>query len=115
MSAFMADEDYDHAKKPRQAEEEPLLLRLPPPQISPEDIQELPSWITGTAVICMVVARQPIIMCLHQAVTCMVAPQALISMSLHIAERVNMIFKQISRLILNLFMNQLPHPDNKNT
>ena len=67
------------------------------------------------AVICMVVGRQLIIMCLHQAVICMVAPQVLISMSLHIAERVNMIFKQISRLILNLFMNQLPHPGNKNT
>ena len=67
------------------------------------------------AVICMVVGRQLIIMCLHQAVICMVAPQVLISMSLHIAEQVNMIFKQISRLILNLFMNQLPHPGNKNT
>ena len=67
------------------------------------------------AVICMVVGRQLIIMCLHQAVICMVAPQVLISMSLHIAEQVNMIFKQIFRLILNLFMNQLPHPGNKNT
>ena len=67
------------------------------------------------AVICMVVARQPITMGLRQAVICIVAPQVLISMSLHIAERVNMIFKEISRLIPNLFMNQLPHPGNKNT
>ena len=67
------------------------------------------------AVICMVVALQPITMGLRQAVICIVVPQVLISMSLHIAERVNMIFKQISHLILNLFMNQLPHPGNKNT
>ena len=60
-------------------------------------------------------AHQTITMGLRQAVTCTVVPQVLISMSLHIAERVNMIFKQISRLILNLFMNQLPHPGNKNT
>ena len=65
------------------------------------------------AVICM--ALQPITMGLRQAIICIVVPQVLISMSLHIAERVNMIFKQISRLILNLFMNQLPHPANKNT
>ena len=67
------------------------------------------------AVICMVVVHQTITMGLHQAVICIVVPQVLISMSLHIAERVNMIFKQISRLIPNLFMNQLPHPGNKNT
>ena len=66
------------------------------------------------AVICMV-ALQTITMGLRQAVICIVVPQVLISMSLHIAERVNMIFKQLSRLIPNLFMNQLPHPGNKNT
>ena len=60
-------------------------------------------------------AHQTITMGLRQAVICIVAPQVLISMSLHIAEQVNMIFKQISHLILNLFMNQLPHPGNKNT
>ena len=65
------------------------------------------------AVTCM--AHQTITMGHHQAVICIVAPQVLTSMSLHIAERVNMIFKQISRLIPNLFMNQLPHPGNKNT